>query len=200
LWSQPSAPLASAAALTLLIGLALWFGHRVNNTQLEAVRFVVSAPAGTTFTSGGMLSPDGKHVAFAARDRSGHTQLFVRDLDNIDSRAIPGTDDAQRPFWSPDSAALGFFAHGFLRTTDIAGQRVETLTSVGQALGGAWGPSGQILFTANRRSGLYAIPATGGVPTAVTVLDEENGEAAHRWPQFSADGERYFFWLVSSNT
>jgi eukaryotic-like serine/threonine-protein kinase len=198
-WIRTPATLAAVAAGALLVAAWLLFWHSDDGTGTRSVRFVVLPPTGTALTSGGMLSPDGKHLAFTARDGSGRRGLFVRDLDGLEARLIPGTDDAQRPFWSPDSAALGFFAHGLLKTTDIDGQRAQTLTSVGQSLGGAWGRDGRILFTANRRSGLYAIPASGGLATAVTLLDQSVGEAAHRWPQFAADGQRYFFWLVSSD-
>src|SRR5262249_30604882 len=42
-------------------------------------------------------------------------------------------------------------------------------------------------------------PASGGLPTPLTVLDQSTGEAAHRWPQMTADGQRYFFWVVSAH-
>jgi dipeptidyl aminopeptidase/acylaminoacyl peptidase len=74
------------------------------------LRFTQEAPAGTALVSGGVLSPDGRYVAFVAQDnRSGTHQLWIRALDAPEARALPGTDGAARPFWSPDSQRLGFF-------------------------------------------------------------------------------------------
>ena len=39
------------------------------------------------------------------------------------------------------------------------------------------------------------MPASGGVTTAVTTLDQSHGELSHRWPQFLPDG-RHFLYLV----
>jgi eukaryotic-like serine/threonine-protein kinase len=165
----------------------------------RAIRFVVNAPPTTTFASSGLLSPDGRHLAYVVRDRSGRTRLFIRGLDAVEPQPLPGTEDAQRPFWSPDSQFVAFFAQGSLKTIAIVGSPVQTLTSVGQALGGSWSRDGRILFAANRRSGLYAIPAPGGTAIRVTAVDQANHEGAHRWPQFSPDGQRYLFSVVSSD-
>src|SRR3990170_5151943 len=48
------------------------------------------------------LSPDGTHVAFVGT-RSGVQQIYVRALDTLEARAIPGTEGAYcTPFFSPD--------------------------------------------------------------------------------------------------
>src|SRR5262245_20933179 len=64
------------------------------------VRFTHEAPAGTTLTSGGVLSPDGRYLAFVARQADdGKPRLWVRAMDSAQSRALPGTEGAFRPFW-----------------------------------------------------------------------------------------------------
>ncbi len=52
-----------------------------------------------------------------------------------------------------------------------------------------------ILFDRALRSGLFRVPSTGGVPTAVTMLAE--GEDAHRWPHFLPDGRHFFYTAVT---
>lgn len=73
-------------------------------------------------------------------------------------------------------------------------QTVTTESVAATPAGGAWNPSGLILF-AGRRSGLFSVPAAGGRVTPVTALDASAQEFAHRWPQFLPDG-RHFLYLV----
>ena len=62
------------------------------------------------------ISPDGRQVAFAATDADGTTQLWIRALDSLAPRVLPGTEYARGAFWSPDSRFLAFFADGKLRS------------------------------------------------------------------------------------
>src|SRR5271170_5940693 len=71
------------------------------------------------------VSPDGQRVALVV-SLEGKTSLWVRDLGSLEARALPGTEGASLPFWSPDSHILGFFANGKLRKTDVAGGPVQT--------------------------------------------------------------------------
>ena len=85
-----------------------------------AVRTVVTAPLGTSIVSGAVVSPDNQYLAFVAQDEeSGSIRLWVRTLESGEAHAIAGTDGAARPFWSPTSTALGFFANGRLRTVAL---------------------------------------------------------------------------------
>ena len=58
------------------------------------------------------ISPDGRRLAFAASS-DGKVQLSgLLSLDSIAARALPDTDGAYFPFWSPDSRYIGFFTPG----------------------------------------------------------------------------------------
>jgi serine/threonine-protein kinase len=59
------------------------------------------------------LSPDGSRIAFVSASEGGR-QLYVRAFDNPESNAIPGTEGAESPFFSPDGQWLGFAAGGNL--------------------------------------------------------------------------------------
>ena len=91
------------------------------------VRFSISPPPGTTFNFGSSapappaLAPNGRLLVFGARDAAGKTLLWVRPLDGLFARAIPGTDGATYPFWSPDSTVVGFFARGKLMRIGVDG-------------------------------------------------------------------------------
>ena len=66
------------------------------------------------------LSPDGGRLAFLAVV-NGKWGLWIRDLDVLDARLMPGTEGATHPFWSPDSRFLAFFAAGKLKKIEVAG-------------------------------------------------------------------------------
>ena len=89
------------------------------------------------------VSPDGKRIAFVARDR-----LHVRDLDRLESREVPGSDQAALPFWSPDGTTVAFVAAGVLKKAPADGgpaRTICTLKPAGVFTGGAWSPAGEIV-------------------------------------------------------
>jgi hypothetical protein len=68
------------------------------------VRRYTAAPENTTTRHRLAISPEGKLVAMAAEVK-GKRQLWLRALDALQVRPMPGTDDAVFPFWSPDVRA-----------------------------------------------------------------------------------------------
>ncbi|MGA2263880.1 MAG: protein kinase [Acidobacteriota bacterium] len=84
--------------------------------EQPGARSIIDLPAGTQLTretdvdSMGpahtelALSPDGKHLVFSASpDGSpGKARLYLRPLDSFETTAIPGTEGARTPFFSPD--------------------------------------------------------------------------------------------------
>src|SRR5206468_7037990 len=114
------------------------------------------------------LSPDGRYLIFAAQV-DGTQRLWLRPLDAIDPQPLPGTEDAQYPFWSPDNQYIGFFAQGKLRKIAVSGGPVQTLCDVSNGRGGTWNRDGVIVFAPLGASpGLQRVPAGGGVPSTVT--------------------------------
>jgi DNA-binding winged helix-turn-helix (wHTH) protein len=53
------------------------------------------------------LSPDGTCLAYVGRT-GGITKLFLRKFTQIEPHAMPGTDGATTPFFSPDGKWIGF--------------------------------------------------------------------------------------------
>ena len=197
-------PWALAGGAATLAGGLLVASALVNAPQAATapvvLRFSVDSPRGTRLASGGTVSPDRRHLAFIAQDDvSGVAHLWVRALDGGTSRVLEGTEGAGKPFWSPDSQAIGFFAAGTIKRVGVAGGPVQTLAPVVglTVAGGTWGSDDVILF-ASFRSGVNAVPASGGEVTAATHLDTAAQEAAHRWPQFLPDG-RFLFSIYSEN-
>jgi Tol biopolymer transport system component len=137
------------------------------------------------------VSPDGRHIAFVAVQR-GQRTLWVRDLDSVNARMLPGAANAVAPFWAPDSRQIGFFASGKLQKIDVVSGDVTSLAPLsGNLVGGAWGR--EIVFTPGGSSRLFRVSPAGGNPVPVTQLDLSRGEIAHRKPNFLPDGRHFLF-------
>jgi len=107
--------------------------------------------------------------------------------------AVPGTEGGGFPFWSPDSRELAFFSGSKLKRVGLGGGSPQTICQASDGRGGTWSSSGQILFTPDCCSGLYVVPAAGGVPAVATKLDPSGREQSHRWPHFLPDGRRFVY-------
>ncbi|MGH9372558.1 MAG: protein kinase domain-containing protein [Vicinamibacterales bacterium] len=185
--------LAAAFAL-LLAGVAVVAGVRALTTRdpvpdPPALRFEVATTP--TDDPSMALSPDGAQLAFVAnQDRV--PVLWVRSLDAIESRALPGTEGARFPFWSPDGRSIGFFTDDELKRIDVAGGRPLVVADAANARGGAWNADGVILFAPGVSAPIMRVPARGGPAEIVTQIHAGSGPS-HRWPQFLPDGTRFLF-------
>jgi hypothetical protein len=194
-------PWAVAGALAIALGMLGWVYKRVVNTpppaQLrryeifppEKADFVVSTEAAVPY-GGYALSPDGRHLAFVATSQSGTTLLWVRDLDSLVSRPLPGTDGASQPFWSPDSRTLGFQAGSKLERVDISGGAPQVICNEGLNAGGSWNRDGVILFGSFR--GLMRVSAAGGTPSLLAKPDLSRGKSRLHSLLFSPTAGTFF--------
>lgn len=185
--------LASLALTAVLL-------RRQTGPAPQPIRFTLEPPPGTSIASGGVLSPDGRSIAFVARDDTSRTPaLWIRDLNGTLPRRLAGTDGATRPFWAPDSSSLGFFSRGLLRTVSLIDGSLHTLAAVGLLpQGGTWSSQNVVVF-GNRRSGLTAVSLDTGELRSVTTLDRKRDESGHRLPQFLPDGEHFLYFVNSTN-
>jgi hypothetical protein len=87
---------------------------------------------------------------------------------------------------------VAFFAAGKLKKVDVALGTPMTLADVAAGCGGAWSPTGDIVF-GRSSSPLSRVPADGGPVTAATSIDERQEVAWHYWPQFLPDGRRFLY-------
>ena len=143
------------------------------------------------------LSPDGKLIAFSAPDRSGTSVLWVRSFSSPHPRALPGTERALLPFWSPDGESLAFFTDGRLKRVDLAGGSPQTIAEAPEPRGATWSPTGDIVFFPTTGAPLHRVAATGGSVTRVTSLSAERQELRHAFPHFLPDGRRFLFFVHS---
>jgi len=163
----------------------------------RVLKFSVLPPEKSTMARAMALSADGRRLAFVASSE-GQALLWVRSLDSLSAQALPGTEDAFSPFWSPDGRFIGFFAGGKLKKIDASGAPPQTLCDAADSRGGTWNRDGVIVFASSAFGLLYRVSAAGGEPSPVTALDQSRFETSHRWPYFLPDG-RHFLYLVRSS-
>ncbi len=180
----------------------LWRGKPAEPTQLmrfnisfqDDVRYTV----GEDFVRSASISPDGKRVVFTGSDlATGTARLFIRMIDSTQATPLMGTEGGTEPFWSPDSKSVGFYADGKVKIASVDGAGVRELADAPAAGGASWNDQGQILISLQNPGPLVLIPAAGGAPKPVTVL--ESGDLDHDWPQFLDDGE-HFLYMVRGRT
>ncbi len=136
------------------------------------------------------LSTDGAHLAYVAR-QGGTQQIYLRAMDSLEARPIPGTEGAINPFFSPDGQWLGFFADGKLKKISVSGGAALTLGNAANPSGANWGSLGTIAFAPENVSVLQQVPDAGGAPQPLTRF--EKGDVTHRWPEFLPGGKAVLF-------
>jgi eukaryotic-like serine/threonine-protein kinase len=183
------AAVACVLALLLIASLLWWRASR----PAERTEYF-SAPL--PFSARDLaVSPNGHTAAVVGRASERKNLLWIYEPGSPQATAIPNTEGANFPFWSPDGKSLGFFADGKMKKLDLAGGPPQTLCEAPTGRGGAWNKDGVILFTPSGQLGvgLFRIAASGGTPTQVTFPDRARGEDSHRWPVFLPDGIHFLY-------
>jgi Tol biopolymer transport system component len=178
-----------AAATGFLAAMAIAYVHfREAPQQAAVLRYTIAFPEDTQ-NAALALSPDGRSVAMALLI-NGRSQLWLRRLDELQAHAMPGTDGANQPFWSPDSRYIGFFAQGKLKKISAAGGPPQFLCDSTGVGGGSWNREGIILFSTSIYQGaLLRVPAGGGTPADVFRSSSETYES----PVFLPDGRHFLY-------
>ena len=192
--------LTTGVTAALLAGVLVWSVARPDPAMVT--RVVIDLPSGQYLLPGVspiVVSSDGSRLVYAAQQQ-GSSQLHLRELDQFLSTPLPGTENAEGPFFSPDAQWVGFFADGQLKKVRASGGEPVSLCDVpGTTFGATWGPSDIIVFASAGSSGLLRVPAGGGTPQPLTTFDEVSGDTSHRLPQFLPGGESILFTIQSQD-
>ncbi|HEY7114248.1 MAG TPA: protein kinase [Thermoanaerobaculia bacterium] len=173
--------------------------RRTDNAPMEPLRFTISPPPGYAFFGMLKLSPDARRILFLLQDDTGRNSVWVRPLDSLDMRRLPGTDDARGMFWSPDGREIAFFSEKKLKRISPEGGPVQTICDSGFAYNGAWSRTGTILFRRVWGEPILAVAASGGAPRPVTTVDVARGEVTHDHPAFLPDGRHFLFVALNAD-
>jgi eukaryotic-like serine/threonine-protein kinase len=203
-WRQAVVSGLSVLVAALIAGLAVW-----NLKPMPArpvTRTVITLPQGLQLAGLGngpalSVSPDGSYLAYAASQGDGAQQLYLRAMDGLDAKPIPGTEGAIEPFFSPDGREIGFFTSrlggGELKRVSLSGGAPVALGDVAAPHGASWSSQGRIAFVPSFSS-LQQVSETGGAPQPLTRL--EKGEVTHGWPEFLPGGKALLFTAATGST
>lgn len=191
-------PVVTGASVVIAVLLIALFLFSDNGQEDSRVRRFVIPIANDDSPQWPRLSPDGRFVAYQARDSVGEVrQIYIRPLDSLQAYPLPGTEGSMRPFWSPDSRSVAFFQHGLLKRISISGGPPQTICKYPDGADGCWSKDDIILFDkAGSNSDLVQVPASGGTPSpAMSVPLRSDGRS---WPWFLPDGQ-HFMYLVDDD-
>jgi serine/threonine-protein kinase len=131
--------------------------RRLNMVLADGAPVALEGPAQSAEWYGAMaLAPAGGQLALVARHGT-TTVLMVRSLDGDSAVALPGTEGASDPFYSPDGAWIGFFSGNLLRKVAATGGAPITLSQVDRVTGAAWVTADRILVLENEGFDLHWI-------------------------------------------
>jgi Tol biopolymer transport system component len=176
------------AAVLAAVAAARWEASRVappRELRLDVTTGETENPASFA------LSPDGQMIVYNVRGARG-SQLWIRSLDDSTPRPLPGSEDGQFPFWSPDGRSIGFFTLSSLQRVDVDGGRPQRLATALTPAGGTWHEDGTILYVPQNNAGVFRISEDGGQSTPVTPV--QSPPLAARAPQFLPDGRHFLFY------
>ncbi len=196
------APWGVAGFLAVLSAVALWGWLRPRPVEPQpVVRLDTPLPksigGGPGLAGGPVLSRDGSRLAFVG---GAERQIYVRMLDELDSRPIPGTEGAGFLCFSPDGQWISYNASGQLRKIAIAGGPPQTLAEARTLVGPStqsWGEDDNILYAND--GVIMRIPSSGGKPEMVATPDARKGEISYFGAQALPGSDRILFSMMGSS-
>jgi dipeptidyl aminopeptidase/acylaminoacyl peptidase len=149
------------------------------------------------------ISPDGTAVIFygdaTAAGLGSGDGVRLRRLNQLAPEPVRTGRFTNPGFWSPDSRSFAFTDGTNLKKMRVPDGASEVVTSdVAALVGGSWSDTGTLLFATP--SGLYSVPAAGGVATRIEVSGapfESSGLLSLTWPEFLPGGEDFLVMEVS---
>ena len=193
------------ALLAAAIVLGVLAGYLLRTVPSPAsIRAVINPPPNQQFrltsdlAGPPVLSPDGSYVAFTAVGSDGKTNLWVRPMNGADARTLPDTNDAIFPFWSPDSRPSVSSPMVSCGPSISTRTTAEAVCDAQLGRGGAWSPTGVIVFSPSPIGALLQVSASGGSPTPLTTLDTGR-HSSHRWPFFLPGGTHFLYFAMDHN-
>jgi eukaryotic-like serine/threonine-protein kinase len=189
LWVTSAALLAFG--LGAIVGTAAFLRRAADSGP--ATRLSVTSPGVIAQNHSVVVSPDGRALAFVLTDASGKSMLWLRALDQLGARSLPGTEGAQFPFWSPDGRFLGFATDRHLKTVDVRSGNIDTL---GDAPGGGtWSTQGVILYMTSEPGQFRIVDASSRSVTTISPAVSGSPRPYLQWPQFLPDGRHFLYYV-----
>jgi eukaryotic-like serine/threonine-protein kinase len=185
--------LAAIAAAVVLGAVGAWALTREPEKQLLRLGVVLSEREQMLAVATRRLeiSRDGRRLVYVGPDSAG-TQLWVRELDALGGRPLPGTRNVSAPFFSPDGQSVGFVTESgsAISAISLKGGLPRVIVSDSILPWGAdWGDDGYI-YVVHRNGHVARVREAGGALERVTRLDTLEAEFEHDWPQLLPGGKK----------
>jgi serine/threonine protein kinase len=178
---QGTLPWIAAVVMSVATGLAVaWILRSAASPPVARFIALLETPERRD-PSTPALSPNGEYLAYTS-GLGGARSLSLHRVAELDAKPIIEIEGARFPFFSPDSAWLGFFVGNELKKVSVRGGPPQTVARVPAGRGASWGADGHIVFAPSFRSGLSRVSADGGTVEAVTTLNPRLDESGHRNP------------------
>jgi len=189
--------LSAGAVVLAAVSVAGYFLLRPAPPQ-PVVRLELQFPAGHDLRRTGfspIVSPDGSMIAFRSGEAGKPPAIWLRRLDSLETRQVPGTEGALSFVWSPDSLEFVFRARFELRRISVTGDASRVIAKLSQPDGGrAWLEDGRILWS--ERGVLQVIGADGGEMKPLTRLNATFGDRFHLQPVPMLEHDRLLYRAV----
>ena len=140
------------------------------------------------------ISPDGRRLVYSAGQSYVTPQLYVRAMDGLEARPIPGTEGGTTPFFSPDGQWVGFSSGGKLKKILLSGGAPISLAgdvAPAGVLSASWSSRGMIAFAPVLTGPILQVSDSGGEPQPLTHL--EKGEGGHIGPHLLPGSQGLLF-------
>ncbi|MCG6962359.1 MAG: serine/threonine-protein kinase [Acidobacteria bacterium] len=194
-----------ALAVLALAGALLWRA-RASRTVPSVVQLDAGLPADVRLALQDVpllaLSPDGRELAFTAVEpRTGQQIIYLRRMNETEANPIRGTEGGSAPFFSPTGDSLGFFTGHELRKIQVDGGVPVTLAEAASTRGGSWSPDGStIYYSPEFDSGIWRVPAAGGIAEPLVQPNKDKGERTFRWPEVLPNGHAVLYTAGSTSS
>ena len=185
--------------IALSVALATFALREEESPAGDLQAFVITAPASESplLLETPKISPDGRRIVYIGVQEDDR-RLYLRELGELGSRLLAGTEGANSPFFSPDGLWVGFFAGDKIKKVSVlGGAPIDICDAYAAGPGGSWTANDTIWFSGNWISGFFEVSADGGEPVPITTPDRERGEIGHWWPDFLPDGRTALFTIFT---
>jgi eukaryotic-like serine/threonine-protein kinase len=166
--------IAGIALAILVGGTGAWL-LKPTGSEVPLRKLELQIPALDTERSYGYsISPNGTMIAYVSNNR-----LLIRDLDRLEPRQIANSENATHPFWSPDSAYLGYVIGRKMWKVSSGGSGATLIADLPDVFSGAgaacWQTNGNIIFTTGF-TGLLQVSEKGGDPSSYLKLESDEAD------------------------
>jgi Tol biopolymer transport system component len=147
------------------------------------------------------ISSDGRRIAYVGNPEPGSVALYVRDLDALEARLLPGTGASganPNMFFSADGTWIGFTlpGQGILRAAVGGGPPLKINDSPGANVGATAAGDGTVIYSSG--DGLYRVSAGGG-GTAERLTPESEGAITYIAPALLPGGRALIYSVLQGS-